>query len=199
MEGRHPAPTMVELCSTLERALNFMHTGNVSVIATSAMNPLWIGLSLIHDGLPCINPTIVPTITSTVFVVPSQWPHNNKGQPTSASRGAQIRTYGEGHYNVCDLSSVVFSGQRIGNTDKVECIRLCLLFGKPKNIQSRTCSTLSPFWEAEMQTFKLVDLLDDKSHSFVSFSFSHFPFLSGFLCSPCYGHPVYPSIACLLS
>ena len=97
--GKHPDPTIVELCSCLERALNFMHTGNVSVIATSAMNPLWIGLSLIHDGHPCLNPSIASSI-GAVCVHANQWPRNNKGQPTSASKGSQLRTYGQGHFNV---------------------------------------------------------------------------------------------------
>ncbi|KAF9440695.1 hypothetical protein P691DRAFT_781620 [Macrolepiota fuliginosa MF-IS2] len=34
---------MVELFSVIENALNFMHTRNTVVIATTVMNPLWIG------------------------------------------------------------------------------------------------------------------------------------------------------------
>jgi hypothetical protein len=98
--NQHPEPTLVELCSASERALNFMHTGNVSVIATSAMNPLWIGLSIIHDGLPCLNPTIIPTLSSTLMVNTREWPRNTTQQPMSASKCAQIRTYSEGQYNV---------------------------------------------------------------------------------------------------
>jgi hypothetical protein len=100
-QKRHPDPVLVELCSALERALNFMHTGNVAVIATSAMNPLWIGLSIIHDGLPCINPAVVPSLTPTVFIEKLRWPFNTRVLPVSASRCAQIRTYGLGQYNVC--------------------------------------------------------------------------------------------------
>ena len=100
---RNVEPTTLEFCSCLERALNFMHTGNVSVIATSVMNPLWIGLSVIHDGHPCINSHIVPSLTATEFVNPSRWPTNAKGQPASASRCSQIRTYGESHFNVCNI------------------------------------------------------------------------------------------------
>ena len=96
----HPDPTLVELCSSAERALNFMHTGNVAVIATSAMNPLWIGLSLIHDGLPCFNTSIVPTLGSSILVNKREWPCNSRHQPRSASQCAQIRTYSEGHFNV---------------------------------------------------------------------------------------------------
>jgi hypothetical protein len=133
-EKSHPDPTAVELCSALERALNFMHTGNVSVIATSAMNPLWIGLSVIHDGHPCINPAIVPTFTSSVLVNASRWPRNKSGQVTSASKGSQIRTYGPGHFNVCYLSfhiswiclcALTHMPFKIKMTDKVESVRLC--------------------------------------------------------------------------
>jgi hypothetical protein len=130
-EDRYPGSTTVELCSAAERALNFMHTGNVSVIATSAMNPLWIGLSIIHDGHPCINPHIVPTLTSYPFVNRSRWPFNNKGQPTSASRGAQLRTYGQRHFNVCHAFF----------PKSISCTRMTCF--KWSDRQSRTRSTLS--------------------------------------------------------
>jgi hypothetical protein len=44
---KQPKPTFVELCVSLERALNFMHTGNAAVITTTLMNPLWIGLAIV--------------------------------------------------------------------------------------------------------------------------------------------------------
>ncbi|KAM6490423.1 hypothetical protein JOM56_014096 [Amanita muscaria] len=97
---RQPCPTLIELSSALERALNFMHTGNVAVIATSAMNPLWIGLAIIHDGLPCLNPALVPTLIGPDFVNVEYWPQHDNRLPKSASRCSQLRTYGEGHYNV---------------------------------------------------------------------------------------------------
>ncbi|KAM6489215.1 hypothetical protein JOM56_015385 [Amanita muscaria] len=99
MQHRHPDTLQVELCSALERALNFMHTGNVAVIATSAMNPLWIGLSIIHDGLPCLNEAILPTVANKILIDKAQWPLNSRNMPVSASRCAQIRTYSLGHYN----------------------------------------------------------------------------------------------------
>ena len=150
--GYHPEPTTVELCSALEHALNFMHTGNVSVIATSAMNPLWIGLSVILDGHPCINPTIVPSLTSTRLVNDLQWPRNNKGQPTSASRGAQIRTYSQGHFNVSCflLFSFLYASK------------------KPQYQQSPTCWTLSLFSKITIPTkFNTLD--------FVTFSITKIP------------------------
>lgn len=45
---------IIELCAAIERGLNFMHTGNAAVIASSVMTPLWIGRALIEDGTTSI-------------------------------------------------------------------------------------------------------------------------------------------------
>jgi hypothetical protein len=37
-----PTPQVFELCSVLERALAYAHTGNAKVIAASLMRPLWV-------------------------------------------------------------------------------------------------------------------------------------------------------------
>ena len=103
-EDRHPRPTLVEFCASLERALNFMHTGNAAVIATSLMNPLWIGLGIIQDGLPCINTKLIPAFLSTLIIDDEVWPYNDKQQPKSASKGSQFRNYGEAHFNVSCMS-----------------------------------------------------------------------------------------------
>jgi hypothetical protein len=97
---KHPRPTFVELCASLERALNFMHTGNAAVITTTLMNPLWIGLAIVQDGLPCLNTRHIPAVSSTLMIIDADWPHNDKHQPMSASKGSQLRHYGEGHFNV---------------------------------------------------------------------------------------------------
>ena len=99
-QAKYPEPTLVELSACVECALNFMHTGNTAVIATSLMNPLWIGLAIVHDGLPCLNPTILPALTSTVPVNLAEWPYDQKGQPKSASKGSQVRNYGERQFKV---------------------------------------------------------------------------------------------------
>jgi hypothetical protein len=102
---KHPDTLVVEVCSAAERALNYMHTGNTAVIATSVMNPLWIGRSIIKDGLPCFNPDIVNVSQqsghSKVVVVSRKWPYDAlKHQPKSCSGKAQMLTYGMEHYNV---------------------------------------------------------------------------------------------------
>lgn len=93
---------MVEFCSVLERALNFMHTGNMAVIATTVMTPMWIGCAIVKDGFPCINPMIVQIINSKhVQIDALQWPQDrNRRRPHSSSRRSQILTYGEPHFNV---------------------------------------------------------------------------------------------------
>ena len=150
-QEKHPELTLVEFDSALERALNFMHTGNVAVIATSVMNPLWIGLAIIHDGLPCLNPTIVPTLTSSVFVNSREWPCNTRHQPRSASKGSQLRTYGEGHFNVSKLA---------WTSCRTQCFVVHDVFGP--NVQycrlvdtdlfaPRTCSTCEVFSAVEAE------------------------------------------------
>ena len=93
---------MVELCSTLERALNYMHTGNTAVIATTVMNPLWIGRSVVKDGMPCLNPDILQVVNGKHICIDAKdWPcHDLSKQPHSSSRRSQVLTYGESHYNV---------------------------------------------------------------------------------------------------
>lgn len=95
-------PLLVEICSVAERALNYMHTGNAAVIATSVMNPLWTGLAIIQDGQPCFNPKYVVTAHgSRVQILPEYWPYNKKRhQPLSSSKRSQLLTYGDSHYHV---------------------------------------------------------------------------------------------------
>ena len=87
--GDHPNPLLVELMSVAEHALNYMHTGNTAVIATSVMNALWIGRSIVQDGLPCLNQKIV-SLSSNAWITFSEkkWPWDDvKHKPkTSADR-----------------------------------------------------------------------------------------------------------------
>ncbi len=98
---------MVEFCSVLERALNYMHTGNTAVIATTVMNPLWIGRAILKDGFPCLNQNIVQIIDSKyVDIDPKRWPSNYKSNtPHSSSRRSQTLTYGDQHFNVSPVST----------------------------------------------------------------------------------------------
>jgi hypothetical protein len=95
-------PSLVEITAVVERALNYMHTGNAKVISTSTMNPLWIGFSIIYDGLPCFNGTIVNTRNPGHGIVNlSQWPFDERIQrPKSASKSGLLHYYGPDVFNV---------------------------------------------------------------------------------------------------
>jgi len=54
-----PSVKIVELCSVVERALSFMHTGNTAVLLTRLMSPLWTSQGLLKDGWPCFNRELV--------------------------------------------------------------------------------------------------------------------------------------------
>jgi hypothetical protein len=104
--GDHPNPLLVELASAAERALNYMHTGNTAVIATSVMNPLWIGRSIVRDGCPCLNPKIVSASSNTrITFCERKWPWDDvKHKPKTSSDRAQILMYDANHFNVSDIS-----------------------------------------------------------------------------------------------
>lgn len=98
----YPWALLVEVCSVAERALNCLHTGNMAVIATSVMNPLWIGRGLVHDGLPCLDPRIVDGKTRPKMLISSaRWPYDaNKHQPKTSAKGSIIFRYSDAHFNV---------------------------------------------------------------------------------------------------
>lgn len=103
--NERPKVILVELASIMERALNYMHTGNAKVIATSVMNPLWIGRSVIKDGIPCLNKhMIIIRPVDTIIVKADQWPFDEMRQVAkSASQRAQQLTYGDSHFNVSSI------------------------------------------------------------------------------------------------
>lgn len=99
--GGQVNPLNVELCAILERALNFMHSGNTKVIATSIMNRLWIGEALIQDGIPCLNPAMVRFFADQWELVAERIPYNSAtGIPSSAARTVIIHNYGDIVFNV---------------------------------------------------------------------------------------------------
>ncbi|EKM74525.1 hypothetical protein AGABI1DRAFT_133148 [Agaricus bisporus var. burnettii JB137-S8] len=91
---------MVELCSVIERALNYMHTGNAAVIATSVMAPLWIGKALITDGLPCFYPECVAFNGGSFEISPEYWPFASEStRPLSSSKSTQLFRFEKKHFN----------------------------------------------------------------------------------------------------
>ncbi|KAG1720751.1 hypothetical protein EDB19DRAFT_1835830 [Suillus lakei] len=100
-KGAKPAPQVIELCSVLERALAYAHTGNAKVIATSLMRPLWLVQSLLEHGLPTFSPSVrfaaAPSIP--VAISPADWPTlTSMKVPAIASKRSQILTYGIDHF-----------------------------------------------------------------------------------------------------
>jgi hypothetical protein len=55
---KRTSPESLELCSVMERSLNYCHTGNARVLASSLMNPLWVSKGLLRDGMPCFGPAV---------------------------------------------------------------------------------------------------------------------------------------------
>ena len=109
-EGKHVSPYMVEFISVLERTLNYAHTGNTGCIATTLMNPLWVGMSLIEHGSPTFR-DIVDLGTSgdggRVGVPENLWPrHSITKMPLTASKRSQILTYGAIHWEVSYSASI---------------------------------------------------------------------------------------------
>lgn len=90
-------PGIVEVISCVERALNFMHTGNPAVIKTSIMNSLWIGRSIINDGVPSFHPGVVRVhCKDLVKVGHGEWPYDLVHDlPKSAGESALRYRYGE--------------------------------------------------------------------------------------------------------
>ena len=77
-----------------------MHTGNAAVIATRVMNPLWIGRSIVQDGIPCLNGQMINTgsLFNRVVVNVEMWPYDvGKHQVLTCSQHVQVLTYGEAH------------------------------------------------------------------------------------------------------
>lgn len=98
----------VEIMSVFERTINFAHTGSARVLATTLMNPLWVGLSLIDHGTPTFRDLLVmgETASDRPYVPERLWPrHPTTKLPFVASKRAQILTYGAKHWEVCPQSS----------------------------------------------------------------------------------------------
>lgn len=89
----------VELCSVVERALNFMHTGNASVLLTRLMSPLWTSQGLLIDGWPCFNRELVQFGDGKqVGWKIKQWPFDKrKHKPISAAYAGQMFYHDTSH------------------------------------------------------------------------------------------------------
>lgn len=95
-------PYWVELVAALERTLNYMHTGNAKVLTRGLMDPLWMSLSLVNDGLPCISEVVSLSVLLKyqVDIRHTQWPTYNN-EPHIASKMSHVFNYGLDHFEVC--------------------------------------------------------------------------------------------------
>ncbi|KAG6371989.1 hypothetical protein JVT61DRAFT_9007 [Boletus reticuloceps] len=93
------SPYWVELTAALERSLNYMHTGNAKVLTRGLIDPVWLSLSLVNDGLPCLSPVIsLPrTSLSQLDIRFVDWPVR-KGEPMVASKKSHMFNYGLDHF-----------------------------------------------------------------------------------------------------
>jgi hypothetical protein len=99
--GNKPRHEVIELCSVLERALAYAHTGNARVIASKLMRPLWLVQSLLEQGLPTFSPTVrlTSSISNPIAISSSDWPtSDNLNVPAIASKRSQVLTYGNDHF-----------------------------------------------------------------------------------------------------
>jgi hypothetical protein len=113
LEGKPVNPLNVELCAVLERALNFMHSGNIKVIVPTIMNPMWISKALIQDGMPCLNPSIVRFYSDSWELCMKEIKyHMFARNPSSAAKCVILYNYGPCVYQVSNLLSCLSSIDR---------------------------------------------------------------------------------------
>lgn len=106
--GKKPAPIVIETAAILERIIAFAHTGNVRVLSTTLMRPMWIVSSLLETGMPTFNPAIFTAHNLSglpLTITLQQWPVQGQGRtPATASKRSQVLTYGPDHYQASSLS-----------------------------------------------------------------------------------------------
>lgn len=97
-------PCLLETMAILERTLNYGHTGSTRVLTKTLMDRMWLGLSVVKDGLPSIADWFISSGALAAGMVSIQkdlWPvHTRTRLPLTASQRSQELTYGKGHYIV---------------------------------------------------------------------------------------------------
>lgn len=84
----------VELTSALERSLNYAHTGNAKVLTKGVMDPLWLSLSSVLDGMPSISPIVTFDHKMKPIIHRSAWPTSTRGTPQMASKRSISLNFG---------------------------------------------------------------------------------------------------------
>ena len=102
---KEPVPYYsIEFTEALERTLNYAHTGNAKVLTKGLMDPLWLSLSLVHDGMPAISQILVmtPFFGSQMDLHMVEWPTKNN-EPMMASTRSQLINYGSENHQVLHI------------------------------------------------------------------------------------------------
>ncbi|KIN99500.1 hypothetical protein M404DRAFT_10368 [Pisolithus tinctorius Marx 270] len=95
--GRRVPHYVVEITAALERALNFAHTGNARVLSRGVMEPLWLSMSMMLDGIPSISPIISLDFAQGISIAfnRSDWPTCTRtGYPETCSGRSITYNYG---------------------------------------------------------------------------------------------------------
>ncbi len=110
-EKTTPSHLFHEAIAVFERALNYCHTGNTKVLSTSIMNPLWVSLSLMQDGLPSVNPRflLISDGDEPVSLASVAWPVSKRYNiPLLASQASNIWHY-SAHFNEVCIRSPTYT------------------------------------------------------------------------------------------
>lgn len=110
IQGGHSMnPYLLEFACALEHLLAYTHTGNVKVLSTAVMKPLYMTQSVLTVGFLTIMKSIYhePFLNATQFTIQEDlWPLNKSSKgPAICSKRSHIITYNEAHYLVSCLFS----------------------------------------------------------------------------------------------
>ena len=98
-----PKPHYIEFLACLERLLNFAYTGNAQVLPTRLMREIWAGRGIVDQGFPFLWPGLTWNTDRRypLAITLQRWPvHPATERPLTASKCAQVITYGLPHYLV---------------------------------------------------------------------------------------------------
>ncbi|KAF8121160.1 hypothetical protein EV363DRAFT_1302449 [Boletus edulis] len=130
--GKKPDPYHVEFVAILERALNYAHTGSAKVLSKAVMQPHYLALGAIHDGLPCLNPLLISfhdllKPKPQLHIATQYWARNDSRdrRPLLASKRVQELTYGKSHMQQSEARFVIVDAVThpdtcTSNDDRVE-------------------------------------------------------------------------------
>lgn len=95
----------VELVASLERTLNYAHTGNAKVLTRGLMDPLWLSQSLVYDGFPCLSTIIGRDVLGGLQIRELDWPTTlAKLVPQMASKRSMTFNFSEDELKVSTIA-----------------------------------------------------------------------------------------------